>query len=479
MNYINITVRGKIARAEGRARVVCGNSDYAVRFDFDEEWSEYAVKTARFVSEDGSYTDVQFEGDTCAIPILRNTRTLLVGVFAGNLRTTTAALIHAVPCITDPDGTPADPTPDVYAQLMERFNAMEAPAAVLYTAQELTDEQKATVRENIGVATPDWEQSDETASDYIKNRPFYDDPIVVPFASTPTTGAWEIAPAVANEFFSNISSYTVRYNGVDYHFNTPVIMRFMGMDFQGVGGKFDDNSPPFMSYDIPFVICRPKVNGSYDGTSAYVGKSMSEPPEDIKIFRSNIKQIDSKFLPANRFVVRVTQDGNGNFTADKTIAEIVAAYEAGKDVVASFAGQELPLHMISNGNTAVFDLSTLGETSQGLIIGRAGVILTNELIIPRIHPVEKTSAMTDPVGVDSDGKLWSKADTSLGMTGATVGQIAKITAVDDSGKPTAWEAVDMPNSLPSVTAEDNGKFLRVVSGVWAAITIDSANGGSF
>ena len=149
MNYINITVRGKIARAEGRARVVCGNSDYTVRFDFDEEWSEYAVKTARFVSEDGSYTDVQFEGEDCAIPILRNTRTLLVGAFAGNLRTTTAALIHAVPCITDPDGTPSDPTSDVYAQLMERFNAMEAPAAILYEKQELTAEQQAVARENI------------------------------------------------------------------------------------------------------------------------------------------------------------------------------------------------------------------------------------------------------------------------------------------------------------------------------------------
>lgn len=255
MNIINITVRGKIARAEGRARVVCGNSDYTVRFDFDEEWAEYFAKTARFVTEDGSYTDVQFEGSDCTIPILRNTRTLLVGVFAGNLRTTTAALIHAVPCITDPDGTPADPTPDVYAQLMERFNAMEAPAAVLYTEQELTYDQKQQARANInatgsaeftvvneynkiascgaisgvcigglagvpdgltfpafflfsdehfgkrhvtmldgnglfwsGIASyseiqeltisptvPDWEQNDETAADYIKNRPFYAD----------------------------------------------------------------------------------------------------------------------------------------------------------------------------------------------------------------------------------------------------------------------------------------------------------------
>lgn len=33
-------------------------------------------------------------------------------------------------------------------------------------------------------------------------------------------------------------------------------------------------------------------------------------------------------------------------------------------------------------------------------------------------------------------------DLSLGITGAQVGQIAKITAVDTDGKPTAWEAVD-------------------------------------
>lgn len=33
--------------------------------------------------------------------------------------------------------------------------------------------------------------------------------------------------------------------------------------------------------------------------------------------------------------------------------------------------------------------------------------------------------------------------------------------------------------LPDVTASDNGKFLRVVSGAWAAVSISDANGGSF
>ena len=36
-----------------------------------------------------------------------------------------------------------------------------------------------------------------------------------------------------------------------------------------------------------------------------------------------------------------------------------------------------------------------------------------------------------------------------------------------------------PRELPNVTTADNGKFLRVVSGAWAAVAIANANGGSF
>lgn len=39
-------------------------------------------------------------------------------------------------------------------------------------------------------------------------------------------------------------------------------------------------------------------------------------------------------------------------------------------------------------------------------------------------------------------------------------------------------AADVP-LLPDVTAADNGKFLRVVMGAWAAATVDNANGGAF
>ena len=53
-------------------------------------------------------------------------------------------------------------------------------------------------------------------------------------------------------------------------------------------------------------------------------------------------------------------------------------------------------------------------------------------------------------GIDGEWQMMeqkgaSGTDLSLGVIGATVGQIAKITAVDASGKPTAWEPVDMPS----------------------------------
>lgn len=62
-----------------------------------------------------------------------------------------------------------------------------------------------------------------------------------------------------------------------------------------------------------------------------------------------------------------------------------------------------------------------------------------------LTPVAKTDEMTQSVGLDAEtGELYTTpaaGDNTLGITSATVGQIAKITAVDADGKPTAWEAV--------------------------------------
>ena len=118
---IKITVRNKIAMLAAPTAIVCGNSDYSIQFDFDDEWSAYETKTARFITG-SKFTDVVFSGDTVSMPIVYNTRMVAVGVFAGDLRTTTPALIFAHRGILDGTGSHAAPDADVYNAIMQALN---------------------------------------------------------------------------------------------------------------------------------------------------------------------------------------------------------------------------------------------------------------------------------------------------------------------------------------------------------------------
>lgn len=118
-----ITIRDKIASHMGNNPYVCGNSDFKVVFDFDEEWSAFPNKTARFISG-SKYQDVIFSGNECAVPIISNAYNIKVGVFAGELHTTTPAEIPAVRSILCGTGTPVAPSEDVYAQIMDLLNGL-------------------------------------------------------------------------------------------------------------------------------------------------------------------------------------------------------------------------------------------------------------------------------------------------------------------------------------------------------------------
>lgn len=123
MRQINVAVRNRVADYIGGERYVCGNNDYAIVFDFDTEWAAYETKTARFVTG-RRYLDVVFNCDVCPVPVLNNVTMFKVGVFAGDIRTTTSAQVPALKSILDNGGTPLPPPTDVYAQIMEQLNAL-------------------------------------------------------------------------------------------------------------------------------------------------------------------------------------------------------------------------------------------------------------------------------------------------------------------------------------------------------------------
>lgn len=122
MKEIRISVRNKIALNRENDTYVCGNSDYRVVFDFDEEWDAYHVKTARF-KYNGVYQEVVFTGNACAVPIIQDARMIHVGVYAGNISTSTPAVVIASRSILCGDEQHQEPEQDVYNQLVELVEA--------------------------------------------------------------------------------------------------------------------------------------------------------------------------------------------------------------------------------------------------------------------------------------------------------------------------------------------------------------------
>lgn len=124
---IQINITNKRAVVQGAPVIVCGNSDYQVRFTFDDEWGGQPTKTARFKyvqHGETRYTDVPFTGDTVNIPPLTNIKEVKVGVYAGDLRTTTSARVPCVPSIRCGEGAPIEPTPNQYDQIINLLNEL-------------------------------------------------------------------------------------------------------------------------------------------------------------------------------------------------------------------------------------------------------------------------------------------------------------------------------------------------------------------
>ena len=118
MNTIKLFVSDKVVyNPDDTVSIVCGNSTYQIAFLFDEEWNEFEAKTARFVYND-NVVDVPFTGDVVNVPIIGNTTLLKVGVFAGDLHTTTAAGITCIKSIRCEGGTIVDPEGSVYDRIM-------------------------------------------------------------------------------------------------------------------------------------------------------------------------------------------------------------------------------------------------------------------------------------------------------------------------------------------------------------------------
>lgn len=140
---IHIDIAKKVARVIGTPIIVCGNSGYTVRFTYDDEWLDKAALTARFVwvhNGETHFKEVPFTGSTVAVPVLEDVTVVQVGVYAGDLQTTTPARIPCMRSILCGGGKPhADPAEDVYNQLIQLIED-----SAIHTPTTLAIEERST-----------------------------------------------------------------------------------------------------------------------------------------------------------------------------------------------------------------------------------------------------------------------------------------------------------------------------------------------
>ena len=415
MPNISITVKNKVARAD-RAIIVCDNSDYTAVFDFDAEWDAYTTKTARFVYG-GKYTDVVFTGNECSIPVIQDPRSLSVGVYAGDLHTTTPAYISCVPSILFGNGIPADPTPEVYAQIMELLGKIsdESVAKAVTDALEqakvsgefdgekgndgvspavsvaaITGGNRVTITDAEGTKTfdvmdgaqgasgadgkdyvltdtdkreiaktaaglvdvpsvqPDWNQNDDTAADYVKNRPFYtyDTETVLVEESTVSfalSGDLYVAQIQSNFVATIGETYKVSWDGAAYECTCVSFNDMPAIGNLSITGAGSDTGEPF----IVGILNGRKIQIVTADTSASHTFSISG-------FTQEVVKIDKKYLPEPELetdpYILITESYSGTYSCNMTYDKIAELYAKYSDAIGLFDMRYNVFYLTGNEN---------------------------------------------------------------------------------------------------------------------------------
>lgn len=370
MPTIDIIIRNKTASAVNPPCIVCGNSDYNVKFDFDDEWQAHNNKIGVFAyNRCGEWQSekVLFEGDTCPVPALHGVRSVWIGVTAGDVRTSTPA---DVPCrmgATDFSDTDEPPSADVWGQILAKLDELQTEIDEIKAGgvggTDISLGVTATVGQTVNVKTVDAD-------------------------GKPT--AWEavdMGAAGAEVYYAELDGV---YPSYTLSADTPLA----------------DIAKAYAAKKS--IVCRCEIGGKTATLPLFIPM-----PETNTWFFSGAGALGRQYS-AQTFTVAITPFG---VEAEQRLIAAQTALDA----------------VTIKANEAVL------YTPQGLDNMKKQQAQKNIGINPEV----RNTSMTNPVGVDGYGKLWSKADTSLGVTGATVGQTIKVKAVDADGKPTAWEAVDM------------------------------------
>ena len=273
---------------------------------------------------------------------------------------------------------------------------------------------------------PDWSQNDETKKDYIKNRPggYYDDI---------TTTTLDITATKQDES-DKLTDVQVIEDNFRYGYEDSI-----NVAIECSSGIIQRT---LIKHSIPQYVIN-EWGAEIYGNAHLIAASEPDTGEDIAIYKEKIGLAESSYDLGWHIWALSLPSGNISLSAIKT-----------EWCPIPFPSKFIPWKASPTADSVLYTAQSL--TEEGQAQARANIGAGTPYILPQataeslggVKADSAEAADTQPVRIGGDGKLYtapSVTDISLGLTSAAVGQTIKVKAVDESGKPTAWEAVDMPS----------------------------------
>lgn len=492
-----IEVRDKIATLKSKNfNLVGGNNDYDVVFDFDEDWQDLNAKTAIFVFDNDNPVYVPFDGNVCDGVAINDATMCLIGVFSGDLRTTTPAVVDCVyrSILDEANGTPAPPKEDVYNQIIDLINKYIKEIDIVGKYAPLVDGKVPA--ENIPTAAFDiirgyfnsggtdfhveGEHNEEVGADgyYVVPRQgvFYFD-MSAPNAEAPFAGAvciWRRGKGF--ERIATVGEFEAALQSVKQSIDLKIDGVEQNVD--ALNGQIGDISTAIdksKAYDIiitsqeQFLSERVNFNGK-----RVLFKDTRFTLQEMDFNNAEYIAFCNVAVGSTSFEVRIRNFKFGNFAGFKRGWNIDYTWYACDDLYVedfAFAENLIPpidsVHgsgdniIYSNGlgimNCAITSATNCCNIVNCHLIGRHTLYFTNCTSISNLH----AKSLINDVVFENCTHL---SNIALLESGSTF--VITYTNCSDVDPDTCDGYDGSGSRLPAVSDADEGKILRVVGGIW-------------